>query len=142
MSGLVPLVAGDDYELVGIRTAHRSSHHGRPEFIAILKSVAKQLNSAGNLNLQVNDISLPAGGVFDLNLNWKPSHFTHRFGKNADIRRVPVDKRRLLYDIFRQQGVTVLDEGDHWSCINRLAVCMEFYFSRSGVKCGKNICCW
>ena len=36
--------------------------------------------------LQVNDISLYYGCLFDINANWRPSHITHRMGLDADIR--------------------------------------------------------
>jgi len=36
--------------------------------------------------LNINDISLPNGGLFDINGNWRISHRHHRVGTDADIR--------------------------------------------------------
>jgi murein endopeptidase len=36
--------------------------------------------------LFINDMSLPYGGLFDVNGDWKTPHKTHRIGKSADIR--------------------------------------------------------
>ncbi len=36
--------------------------------------------------LQINDISLPWGGLFDVNGNWAPPHGGHRWGNMADLR--------------------------------------------------------
>jgi hypothetical protein len=38
------------------------------------------------LILQINDVSLPYGGLFDVNGNWHRPHGTHRTGRDTDIR--------------------------------------------------------
>lgn len=45
------------------------------------------------LKLSVNDMSLPAGGYFDLNKDWRgdKEHMFHRTGNSADINRDKVD---------------------------------------------------
>jgi hypothetical protein len=35
--------------------------------------------------IYINDMSLPYGGLFDIQGNWRPPHVTHRTGRNADI---------------------------------------------------------
>jgi len=35
--------------------------------------------------IYINDMSLPYGGLFDIQGNWRPPHDTHRTGRNADI---------------------------------------------------------
>jgi hypothetical protein len=35
----------------------------------------------------LNDFALPAGGIFDLNGTWKPSHSTHNKGEGGDFNR-------------------------------------------------------
>lgn len=50
-------------------------------------------SSTPTLVLSLNDMSLPWGGVFDLNLNWKQPHNAHRIGQSVDINR---KERNLL----------------------------------------------
>lgn len=35
--------------------------------------------------LRINDISLPYGGLFDINGTWKPPHNSHRTGEDVDV---------------------------------------------------------
>lgn len=37
-------------------------------------------------DLYINDMSLPFGGLFDINGNWQPDHNRHRVGTSVDIR--------------------------------------------------------
>ena len=37
-------------------------------------------------------MSLPWGGLFDVNGNWKPPHSGHRFGKHADVSKWRIRK--------------------------------------------------
>jgi hypothetical protein len=37
--------------------------------------------------VDLNDIALPKGGIFDLDKDWKPSHFTHNKGEGGDFNR-------------------------------------------------------
>jgi len=36
--------------------------------------------------LNINDMSLPNGGLFDILGHWTPRHHTHRVGRDVDIR--------------------------------------------------------
>ncbi|MDE2143714.1 MAG: hypothetical protein KGJ84_14995 [Elusimicrobia bacterium] len=58
-------------------------------------------------------MSLPWGGVFDLNRNWKSPHLSHMFGDNADISKKWVrkgDRAKLLGIMCRYADVR--SEGD------------------------------
>jgi hypothetical protein len=66
---------------------HRDlSHHAAPEMVGFLLDMAKEYNdTVGPAVIGVNDISLPDGGVFDIDGNWAPSHWYHRIGCGVDI---------------------------------------------------------
>ena len=73
--------------------------------------------------LCINDISLPFGGLFDINGNWRRPHGSHRMGVDIDIAtRVvneqgqvvgDVDRRRLERLVWRYRG-TLRDETNHY----------------------------
>ncbi len=70
---------------------HPSNHNGSPELHAFVRSMAGLYNAnadpADQGSLGLNDMSLPVGGVFDLNGDWSPPHARHRFGTDCDIDR-------------------------------------------------------
>jgi hypothetical protein len=39
------------------------------------------------VSLSVNDIALPDGGIFDLDKDWQPGHYTHSKGQGGDFNR-------------------------------------------------------
>jgi hypothetical protein len=42
--------------------------------------------------MRINDVSLPYGGLFDVNGDWRDPHVSHRSGKDVDIE----NQNRLL----------------------------------------------
>lgn len=63
--------------------------------------------------LQINDMSLPYGGWFDISGNWSGDHKTHRIGNSVDIQsRLMLGER--FYDANRNgwydQGIDYLDD--------------------------------
>jgi len=86
VDGLVELNADpDNYVLTGDKPAHPLNHYGVPEFVDVIKNLAKKYKELYGKRLRINDISLVNGGIFDINYNWKPPHNEHREGKNVDI---------------------------------------------------------
>lgn len=118
------LGAGTNYALIGSRTEHISNHWGTSSFLAKLRKVADvyymQYKELSNPKLEINDISLETGGVFDLNQNWIPSHKEHRIGVVGDLRSVPVDRIRTLKEMLRKAGIYgrvlihVPPDAPHW----------------------------
>jgi hypothetical protein len=39
------------------------------------------------VTVDLNDVALPKGGIFDLEKDWKPSHYTHNKGEGGDMNR-------------------------------------------------------
>jgi len=96
---VAPLTVSEFYGVVlgasGMKK-HPESTFAKPNTITMLQEIAKEyyLQSDSEYYLSINDLSLPEGGMFDLNGNWYVSdtqgHVTHRTGTDADINRAPL----------------------------------------------------
>lgn len=97
-SGLASLSAGENapWELYDSGSGGRNTHDwsdaywGTPELIAAIKILARNYvaSKAGpNAKLKVNDMSLPKGGMFDLDAAWsqQSGHIGHKLGLEVDI---------------------------------------------------------
>lgn len=124
--GLAELPPGENYVLVGsfgepgVTSQHVSNHFGLPSFNRSLQQLADRY-AAGfpGQRLEYNDMSLPLGGLFDVNNNWRPPHHSHRFGTDVDVRLVPPMNRDRLRHLIRAQdsGIRTLIEEtrpSHW----------------------------
>lgn len=88
--GLQALPPGANYDNTwgtsGAGWMHHNSHNGTTAtidgLIAIADAYAAQY--PGSI-LRYNDMSLPKGGLFDINDNWNTPHGEHRFGANCDV---------------------------------------------------------
>ena len=90
------LPANTNYTKVG----GTANHHGPPGYVEDNNHYGTQFtNQALQIiattwhrefptehSLYINDMSLPYGGLFDKDGNWKPPHGLHRVGESADIR--------------------------------------------------------
>lgn len=107
---LEPLREGDHYKKVGGVPNHHgprvdgqfpnsrtpdNNHYGTRAFVDSLISVANTWHELVTNDetmddrqtpLNINDMSLPNGGLFDIGGRWSPSHDYHRIGRDADIR--------------------------------------------------------
>jgi len=113
---LVVLVEGANYDLVGETGTHPVNHYGTPTFVGMLKTVAGSYAAAfpGQI-LSYNDMSMPYGGLFDINANWSPPHREHRTGQSCDLRLVPARQRARLLQLLTAAGFgRTFKEGDHW----------------------------
>lgn len=101
--GLIPLPNSVYYDKIGGTNAHHEppsftseddNHWGTSSFISALTQVSREWNQSAEIGLiefdqiplHINDISLPNGGLFDIEGGWTPSHDYHRVGRDADIR--------------------------------------------------------
>lgn len=116
IGGLIPLPSGSTYTLIGQTTTHADNHYGRLSLVSSLQAVAQNFHQLTWITIGINDMSLMHGGLFDVRANWAPPHGSHRVGEDADIRNsnIPLQDRQLLQNIFRTNGFTVLNEGNHW----------------------------
>lgn len=118
VSGLVSMPPGGTakgYSLTGGDQWHPDNHSITPQFEAQLQQIGLEWRKAcpNSASLLYNDMSLPWGGVFDLNRDWKSPHKSHMFGNNADISKKWVRKgdRAKLLGIMCQYA-DVHSEGD------------------------------
>lgn len=69
--------SGDGYVLVGqfstgdppVQSVHYQNHFGMPLLVGNVKKLASRYFSQTGQALQINDMSLPLGGLFDINNN-------------------------------------------------------------------------
>ncbi|MDD4004513.1 MAG: hypothetical protein PHW69_04835 [Elusimicrobiaceae bacterium] len=83
------------YNLIGSNLDHPENHFGTQAMNDALTQIAKDWKKtcpkAGVLD--INDMSLPWGGRFDIRDDWLEPHRGHIFGTSADIRKWSVHKK-------------------------------------------------
>jgi murein endopeptidase len=87
VAGLVAMPAGANYDhLYRALPPHEDSRWATPTMVQGLVAIADAYAAAypGSI-LWYNDMSLPKGGLFDLNSNWNTPHSEHRLGGNTDV---------------------------------------------------------
>jgi hypothetical protein len=96
--GLRELPIVPEIERVGVKSVHPQSHFGHPALISALLVLARRYHREFAKPLEVNDISLPWGGLFDHKATWAKPHETHRTGRDVDIRTRSMnpDQKRFL----------------------------------------------
>ena len=114
--GLSELPASSDYDRIGIKPIHPQSHFGTSSMLASLTGLAQKYSEAfPSYKLAINDISLPFGGLFDLDANWAPDHISHRLGTDADVHLVPADQREKLRRLIYRSGISkIIVHSNHW----------------------------
>jgi hypothetical protein len=98
------------WDLIGQTASHPDNHFGTSSATGGLTNIAAdyrgQYPSASAL--RYNDLSVPAGGKFDLANNWQDggSHAEHRIGQNCDVSNsnVPADRYDYLEGRFVAHG--------------------------------------
>lgn len=105
--------------------AHPTTDWGNPSFLSELKLLAQRWYKTFGKPLVINDISLPKGGLLDVNTDWKTPHSSHRKGVDADILKVsvPDDGRRPTrssdtkwldlyreFDLFKDSNLKCLEK--------------------------------
>ncbi len=121
---LSALLPDAKYRLVGYTPYHHDNHYGSEGTLAKLQLVCSLLYDETNPHDQtdIDDISLPWGGLFDLGPPrggawWNPPHAAHRFGINADIRFSgfnSLDNRLRWKEIALEKDPIVLEEDTHY----------------------------
>jgi hypothetical protein len=91
--GLTPLPSGTDNLITYTSTErHHSlanSNYGQPDIVAAIlrtvRSYAEEHGMASDIFLTAVDMSLPFGGLFDINGSWSSPHELHRAGESIDF---------------------------------------------------------
>lgn len=84
--GLVPLDARVSALLIGTTSVHPDNHWVIPRMKLLLDSLADTVYGLYGKAVQYNDASLPLGGRFDLNTDWRQPHTEHEVGRDIDFR--------------------------------------------------------
>jgi hypothetical protein len=109
INGLVKVEAGNSIQLIGVCRHAGGCHWAHPAAKKALKLLADAFYAKFAKPLQVNDISLQWGGLFDINADWKVPHKTHRDGRSIDIRNVglPTPQQIFIKQEAARQGFNV-----------------------------------
>jgi hypothetical protein len=118
------LGADTSYDLTGTKPEHPSpnNHYGTAKLLAVLPLLAQDfLQAYPGVKLGYNDMSLPWGGVFDLDQNWHAPHCGHRVGTSVDVRTKNLNKtqRNKLQALLKKRGFGIYFHTDHWHCTLR-----------------------
>lgn len=113
MPGLVSLPPGNWSPIGGVPGQHTDNHYGLPAMNESVLLLADEYRQVFGDFLELNDMSLIQGGLFDVfgtNLTriWKPRHFSHRFGDDIDVRLPPRERRlrlRALVQLFQLERI-------------------------------------
>lgn len=83
---------------------HFQNHFGTRRLITAVREVADRMLRETGILLRVNDMSLPLGGLFDIDNNWISPHDGHRVGLEVDIGVQGIRNRACpQYDLLQLQ---------------------------------------
>jgi len=114
------------YDLIGdVPGVHIFNHFGTSVMNAKVTKLATAFTARfPGRKLELNDISLPLGGIFDVCARagdcasgqkpWQFPHRTHRFGDNIDVRSFTVSaiEKRELFKIAKRLKLAFLVESN------------------------------
>lgn len=115
VSNLVELTPGPGYEIRKAAPMHRFNTFGAVVTVTSFKAIAVEYRAdfptAGNL--VVLGVSLPCGGLYDVDASWTPPYSDHRFGFELDLAAdsVPLANRARFREIAKTRQVWI-DETD------------------------------
>lgn len=107
--------SGPGFVLVGqfgtgsVTSQHYQNHFGTPTLVGDVVQLASQYFAKTGKTLQLNDMSLPQGGLFDIGNDWLAPHFLHRDGNSVDFNKSHIDgspvDRNLLTRLAKKLGM-------------------------------------
>ncbi len=108
-------VGGTKYHHGPPRYQDDHNHWGQSYLIDAIYAIALNYVDEGGEVILINDISLPYGGLFDINGNWVVPHSTHRTGQNADIEgtgqdgkfRKPQEIEEIINKVAEAFGINI-----------------------------------
>jgi hypothetical protein len=157
VSNLVLLPDNTNYDKVGGRCEHHGptdvdrlcenyltpdhNHWGTNTTVVGIQNIAARwLQDNSNLRLDINDISLPFGGRFDVFGSWAGSHFSHREGDNVDIRSSTITTSNQPNYYIDNNHNGVYDDGDTYIENDGNSVNENYRFIDDLVQEFKEIC--
>jgi murein endopeptidase len=104
-----------DSEHLNCRTQDHN-HRIHPEAAdSLARAAGEFLNAPWNTRrerMRINDASLPYGGLFDINGNWRTPHASHRNGKDVDIENSA--RLQRLREVLEGRRWTYIPEGPNF----------------------------
>ncbi len=90
------------------------NHYGITKILTSIQNIAADYDSLhSGVKLLINDISLPYGGLFDINGDWQPPHKEHRMGKSADIDDTGIDQNGQAVEVnLRHLVLAIINNTD------------------------------
>lgn len=115
------------YKSIGETIIHPGNHYGTANTIVALKDLAIAWKNTGIKLplLEIGNISLPWGGAFDTNADWKTTNMSHAFGIAADIgkRGFNTENRTALIKLMCVNGFYVYnsieDSKEQYHIVNK-----------------------
>ncbi len=103
------------YTLIGTTAHHPINHFGKFSTITSLQQIAWNYylefsTYSAFSRLEVNDMSLRWGGLFDIGGDWRPPHSEHRYGRQADLRRIIWDSSGQMVFMPENQEKKLIKE--------------------------------
>ena len=89
------------WRLTGQTASHPDSHYGTSSTKTRIAAMATDYFEETGIAIEINDMSLVRGGLFDWKATWAPPHHWHRVGKSVDVDHLGV-KERLLNKIAKK----------------------------------------
>jgi len=114
------------------------NHWGTISFVNKIKALCLAWYAifSNNSKLQINDISLPMGGKFDINGKWAGDHDSHRRGTNADIKSWNIMLGERWIDKKPYNGW--YDEGEIFYDKNQNGICEPYQLKIFRMKIQQN----
>lgn len=83
------------YGQPGVGSLHVDNHNGTADTNTRIAGIAADYYAEKSIAIGVNDMSLPWGGLFDIDNDWTTPHSLHRLGKSFDVDHAGVDEDTL-----------------------------------------------
>ena len=112
VSGMQQLQPGLGYQLEPGSNSHPDVHYGQMITVNGIQAIAAQYmrEFPMDLPLPIMRMSLPKGGLFDIDDNWAPPLVQHRLGWEVDVKSVyiPQEHRSRLEEIVKAKGAQII----------------------------------
>ena len=93
------------FGMTGVNSKHIENHYGVIALHNIISKIANlYAQEFPGEKIDINDMSLIEGGLFDVFNNWRPDHVSHRSGDDVDIRLVDGIRRRKMIAILESES--------------------------------------
>ncbi len=105
--GITASCTGQD----NVSALHPSAFYGSPQMVAKVQAVAQRFQALyPDLELQLTDMSLPMGGLFDFRATWEQPHKRNRNGRSVDVSRKAWNKTTGARQYLTEDQINRLED--------------------------------